>query len=172
MKILLPWVDCATDSLIFPLRHRSKTNLPQPPWKLKAKKIHTTYLHCCTSFHYCIARFPSSALHLVAPLPHNHPMSNNNTHIPNKKKQHKSFNAIKHHRISIRWSSLFPLCWEQTLPTANKKDMLPLKTLKPLLFTLITLKFETCYIEISQTIGIHAMLLVSSMMNIGALTWF
>jgi hypothetical protein len=33
----------------------------------------------------------------------------NNTHIPNGKKQHKDFNAIKHHRISIHSGPLSAL---------------------------------------------------------------
>jgi hypothetical protein len=73
---------------------------------------HITYPLCCSPFCRSTARFLPTALHLVALLPHSHHASNNNTHIPNRKKQHKDFNAIKHHRISIQCSSLSPRRWE------------------------------------------------------------
>ncbi len=118
--------------MYFHSKQRSKIPSSTTSLPLKAKN-HTTYLHYYTSFRHCTMRFPSSALHLVTPLPHSHPSSNNNTYIPNKRKWHKGFNAIKHLHISIRWSSLFPCNWEQKLLAANNKEnILPWKTLKPL----------------------------------------
>jgi hypothetical protein len=55
--------------------------LPKKPLPLKKNQNHTTYLLCCSSFRCSIARFPPTALHLVAPLPHSHDASNSNTHI-------------------------------------------------------------------------------------------
>ncbi len=65
-----------------------KNSLEQPPWYLNAKN-HITYLHFCSSFRCCTARFLLSALHLAAPLPHNHPASNNNTHSQTKENDTK-----------------------------------------------------------------------------------
>jgi len=98
-----------------------------------SQKLGYSFIKCKpTSFCHCTTRYPPSALHLTTPLPHSHPLSSNNTYIPNKKKRHKGVNAMKHHRISIWWSSLSPFCWKQKLLVANKKKMLPWKTLKPL----------------------------------------
>ncbi len=73
---------------------------------------HITYLLCCSSFCRSTTRFSLITLHLVAPLPHSHLVSNISTHIPNRRKRHKDFNTIKHHRISIQCSSLSPHHWE------------------------------------------------------------
>jgi hypothetical protein len=62
---------------------------------------HTIYLLCCSSFFHSTMRFPATTFHLAVPLPHNHPTSSNNTHIPNKRNWHKDFNAMKHRHISI-----------------------------------------------------------------------
>jgi hypothetical protein len=86
------------------------TSPKQPP--SFENQNHTTYLLFYSSFNCSIARFPLNTFHLATPLPHNHPASSSNTHIPNRRKQHKDFNAIKHHRISIQCSSLFPCCWK------------------------------------------------------------
>jgi hypothetical protein len=56
---------------------------------------------------------------------HHYPASNNNTCTPNRSKQHQCFNATKHQRISILKFSLSPCCWEQKLPTTNKKEKNP-----------------------------------------------
>jgi hypothetical protein len=79
---------------------------------LHKNQNHITYLFCCSSFRHSTVRFPPSALHLAAPLPQSHPVSSSNTHIPNRRKWHKDFNTIKHHRIYIQSSSLSPCCWE------------------------------------------------------------
>jgi hypothetical protein len=87
------------------------SSLKQPLPFFRENQNHTTYLFCCSSFRRSTVRFSPNELHLVAPLcplPHSHPASNSNTHMPNKRKQHKDFNAIKHHCISIECSSLFP----------------------------------------------------------------
>ncbi len=88
------------------------TSLEQPLLPPSENQNHTTYLLCCSSFCRSTTRCPPSALHLATPLPHSHHVSNSNTHIPNGRKWHKDFNAIKHHHISIQCSSLYPRHWE------------------------------------------------------------
>ncbi len=136
--------------------------------RLKAKN-HTIYLHCCTSFCRCILTFSSSALHLAPPLPHNHLASSRNTYIPNRRKQHKSFNAIKHCPSGFDEPCLHAVESKNSQSPTEKKTCFLQKPLNHFLFTLKTLNLKICY---TTTFGFMLALSILSSISLLFYTFF